>query len=174
MILKKLHHVAYRCRDAEETVRFYTEVLGLTYAAAVTAEYVPSIKQRCPYMHIFFEMEDGSYIAFFEVPESPPAQRDPNTPEWVQHLALEVESLAVLESAKKMLTEKGIDVVGPTDHGFITSIYFFDPNGHRLEMTVRTDAPGELTRKRQSAESMLQEWKAYKREHQYPTHQESL
>jgi len=162
MLLKKLHHVAYRCLDASETVRFYTQVLGLEFAAAVTADRVPSIDMHCPYMHIFFEMADGSYIAFFEVPECEPPVRDPHTPAWVQHLALEVEDVTVLHRAKAMLESHGISVVGPTDHDFIRSIYFFDPNGHRLEMTVRTDREGQMQRKREQAHALLAAWEEMK------------
>ena len=92
MAVTKLHHAAYRCNDAQETADFYTKYLGLDYYAAVSEEDVPSTGEKCPYMHIFFAMKDGSCVAFFEVPASPPMQKDPNTPEWVQHLALNVES----------------------------------------------------------------------------------
>lgn len=155
-----VHHVAYRCRDAEQTVDFYTRVLGLEFAAAVMADTVPSIGARCPYLHIFFELGDGSYVAFFEVPEEPPMGRDPNTPEWVQHLALEVATPFALEDCASRLRAAGIDVVGPTDHGFIQSIYFFDPSGHRLELTTRTATADELARKRSEAPGLLAAWHA--------------
>jgi catechol 2,3-dioxygenase-like lactoylglutathione lyase family enzyme len=164
MLVKKLNHVAYRCNNARETVEFYTDVLGLKYTIAVSADTVPSIKQRCPYMHVFFEMEDRSYIAFFEVPEEPPMGRDENTPLWVQHLALEVADVETLEAAKKALEAKGIDVVGPTDHGFIRSIYFFDPNGHRLELTARTHKPDDLEREAAGAWQALEVWEAKRAE----------
>ena len=136
-MLQKLHHVAYRCTNAAQTVDFYTRLLGLELAHALTNDYVPSIKQYNPHLHIFFAMEDGSYIAFFEVPMAAPAQKDPNTPAWVQHLALEVKDMDTLLAGKRRLEEAGVEVIGPTDHGFCKSIYFFDPSGHRLEMTVR-------------------------------------
>ena len=128
MAVTKLHHAAYRCNDAQETADFYTKYLGLEYYAAVSEEDVPSTGEKCPYMHIFFAMKDGSCVAFFEVPASPPMQKDPNTPEWVQHLALNVESKEELLARKKLLVEGGFDVIGPTNHGFCESIYFFDPN----------------------------------------------
>ena len=90
-MLKKLHHVAYRCKDAKQTVEFYTKMLDLKYNASVSNDRVPSTQEFYPHLHVFFEMEDGSYIAFFETPTAPDmAPRDKNTPEWVQHLALEV------------------------------------------------------------------------------------
>ena len=90
MDIKSLHHVAYRCNDAKQTADFYTKVLGLEYAMAMAEDRVPSTGEASPYMHIFFRMGDGSYVAFFEVPESPPMERDANTPAWLQHLALRV------------------------------------------------------------------------------------
>jgi catechol 2,3-dioxygenase-like lactoylglutathione lyase family enzyme len=160
-MLNKLHHVAYRCRDAKETVEFYTKLLDLRYCHAVTSDRVPSTSLWSPHLHIFFELKDGSYIAFFEVPCSPPAQKDPNTPDWVQHLALEVDDEAELLRRKAALEAAGIKVVGVTDHGFCESIYFFDPSGHRLELTIRTDEgdPAELERE---AAEVLKTWEKRK------------
>ena len=76
MDIKSLHHVAYRCKDAKQTAEFYSKVLGLEYAMALAEDRVPSTGEQSPYMHIFFRMDDGSYVAFFEVPESPPMGRD--------------------------------------------------------------------------------------------------
>ena len=72
MDIKQLHHVAYRCRDAKQTAEFYTRVLGLEYVMALSEDRVPSTGEPHPYMHVFFRMDDGSYVAFFEIPESPP------------------------------------------------------------------------------------------------------
>lgn len=137
MLLKKLHHVAYRCHDAQATVDFYTKVLGLTFAKAIIQDEVPSIGLRDPHTHIFFEMEDGSYIAFFDMMSSEDKIADEDR-DWAQHLALEVEDVETLLAAKDRLEAAGIDVVGPTDHVICQSIYFHDPSGHRLEMAART------------------------------------
>lgn len=157
-MLRKLHHVAYRCKDAGETVEFYTKLLGLKFAHALSNDFVPSTKAWSPHLHIFFEMDDGSYIAFFEVPCSPPAQKDQNTPEWVQHLALEVDDEKTLLAAKKRLEDAGVKVIGVVDHGFCDSIYFFDPSGHRMEMTIRQDSPEERVTFAQEAPSVLKTW----------------
>ncbi|MBU9598256.1 VOC family protein [Burkholderia multivorans] len=139
MLCKKLHHAAFRCKDAAETVKFYTEVLGLKFAHAMGEDHVPSTGLYSPHIHIFFEMEDGSCIAFFECPRDPGNIKDLESPDWIQHFAFEVDSLETLLKAKADLEGKGIKVVGPTNHDdFITSIYFFDPSGHRLELTTRT------------------------------------
>ncbi|QGZ56877.1 VOC family protein [Paraburkholderia acidiphila] len=139
MLCKKLHHAAFRCKDAAETVKFYTEALGLKFSHAMGEDHVPSTGLYSPHIHIFFEMEDGSNIAFFECPRDPGNIKDLESPDWIQHFAFEVDSLDTVLKAKAELEAKGIKVVGPTNHDdFITSIYFFDPSGHRLELTTRT------------------------------------
>lgn len=162
MAVQMLHHVAYRCTDAGETAKFYTDILGLEYYAAVSEDTVPSTGEKCPYMHIFFAMKDGGCVAFFEVPESPPAMVDTNTPAWVQHLALVVESEEELLERKQALIDAGVDVIGPTDHGFCRSIYFHDPSGHRLELTLRTETPEMMEKLRSTAPDMLEEWQRTK------------
>lgn len=161
--MQGLHHVAYRCRDAGETAEFYTNLLGMRLAHVIVQDRVPSTQAWSPHAHIFFEMEDGSYIAFFELADTAPAQRDPNTPDWVQHLALGVKDEATLLGAKSRLQQAGLDVVGPTDHGFCKSIYFFDPSGHRMELTTATDTPAERDRFAAQAPDILAAWQARKR-----------
>ena len=161
-MLRKLHHVAYRCRDAGETADFYTKLLGLRLAHIIVQDRVPSTHAYSPHAHIFFEMADGSYIAFFELAAAPPAQKDPNTPDWVQHLALEIDDEAELLASKGRLLAAGIDVVGPTDHGFCKSIYFFDPSGHRTELTARTDHAHQRDQFAAEAPAALAAWQARK------------
>jgi glyoxylase I family protein len=158
MDIKSLHHVAYRCRDARETADFYTRVLGLEYAMALAEDRVPSTGEQSPYMHIFFRMDDGSYVAFFEVPESPPMGRDQNTPAWVQHLALRVPDEETLLRCKARIEAHGVEVLGPVDHGMCRSIYFFDPNGHRLELAVDTMTREMRERLARVSGPMLEEW----------------
>jgi catechol 2,3-dioxygenase-like lactoylglutathione lyase family enzyme len=158
MDIKQLHHVAYRCQDARETVDFYAGVLGLEYSMALAEDRVPSTGERSPYMHIFFRMDDGSFVAFFEIPESPPMGRDENTPKWVQHLALRVPDEQTLMAYKAKLESHGLEVIGPTDHMICKSIYFFDPNGHRLELTVDTMTPEMRRALLDVRDDMLAEW----------------
>ena len=139
MLCKRLHHAAFRCLDAKQTVQFYTEILGLKFSHAMGVDNVPSTGLYSPHVHIFLQMEDGSCIAFFECPKDPGNIKDMESPDWIQHFAFKVESLEVLLKAKEDLEKKGIKVLGPTNHDdFITSIYFFDPSGHRLELTADT------------------------------------
>lgn len=162
-LIKKIHHVAYRCRDAKETVEFYRDVLGMAFTTAFAEDRVPSTHEPDPYMHVFLDAGMGNVLAFFELPTRDPMGRDPNTPSWVQHIAFEVADLAALESTRQKLVERGIEVVGPTDHGLFRSIYFFDPNGHRLELTVNTGTPEQERRAREVAPAMLEEWSRTKR-----------
>ncbi len=139
MIIKRLHHAAFRCRDARETVDFYVDVLGLKFSHAMGEDHVPSTGAYSPHIHIFLEMEDGSCIAFFELPKDKGNMKDLEMPEWVQHFAFKVESVDVLLAEKERLEGLGMDVLGPINHDdFILSIYFYDPSGHRLELTAST------------------------------------
>jgi glyoxylase I family protein len=159
--IQRLHHFAWRCRDAGETRAFYEDLLGLPLTHVIRAETVPSTGEHCPYVHLFFELRDGSSVAFFDLGDGQTALPSPNTPSWVNHLALRVESLEALERAKGRLQDAGVEVLGVTDHGFVRSIYFFDPNGIRLELTVdMTDgkvSKTDLFKARDALDSWLEE-----------------
>jgi len=159
-----LHHFAYRCRDAEETRRFYEDVLGLPLVHLIRADHVPSTGEYCPYVHVFFRMTDGSCLAFFDLGDDQAAEPSPNTPAWVNHLALRVGSLAELETAKRRLEARGIEVIGITDHEFVRSIYFFDPNGYRLELTTPTATPAYMAEKEAAAHAECAAWTREKAE----------
>lgn len=135
MAISQFNHIAYRCSDAAQTTRFYEEVMGLPLAWAVTADKVGSTGEPHPHIHIFFALPDGTYLAFFELLDHPPAQKDPNTPDWVQHIAFTVSGHEELVAAKARLEARGIKVLGPKSGHRFDSIYFFDPSGHRLEYT---------------------------------------
>ena len=163
MKLSRIHHVAYRCRDAKETVEFYQKMLNMDFQLAIAEDEVPSTKAPDPYMHVFLDAGNGNVLAFFELPNSPEMGRDGNTPEWVQHIAFEVDSIETLEAAKAKLVEHNIDVLGPTDHGIFKSIYFFDPNGHRIELAANTGTPAMMAELKRVAPEMLEEWSKTKK-----------
>ena len=163
MKLDRIHHVAYRCRDAKETVDWYVKHLNMGFVLAIAEDQVPSTKAPDPYMHLFLDAGGGNVLAFFELPNSPAMGRDENTPEWVQHIAFKVDSLETLEATKARLEAAGIPVIGPTDHTIFKSIYFFDPNGHRLELACDTATP-EMMRSLDDVKwAMLEEWSRTKR-----------
>jgi len=169
--LKRIHHVAYRCNDAKETVEWYQRVLGMTYTTAFAEDKVPSTGEDDPYMHVFLDCGGGNVLAFFELPNQQPMGRDPNTPTWVQHLAFEVEDEAALFAAKAHVEAQGIDVLGPTFHGVFRSIYFFDPNGHRVELACNIGTDAQYAELNRVAPLMLEEWSQTKRA---PRHAEWL
>lgn len=163
MKIEQIHHVAYRCTDAKETVEFYKRVLGMELIGAIAEDRVPSTKAPDPYMHIFLDAGSGNILAFFELPNSPPMGRDPNTPDWTQHIAFTVKDMAALDEAKERAEAAGLEVVGPTDHSIFQSIYFKDPSGHRLEVATWTTTPDELERLKDVAPAMIEEWSRTKK-----------
>ncbi|AOE49843.1 VOC family protein [Kangiella sediminilitoris] len=158
MKIEQIHHVAYRCVDAKETVDFYTEVLNMDFMLAIAEDKVPSTKEPDPYMHLFMDAGNGNILAFFELPNSPDMGKDPNTPDWVQHIAFRVKDEDALLKAKERIESHGIEVIGPTNHEIIKSIYFFDPNGHRLELTTVTATDDMFKRLNDVKWDMLNEW----------------
>ncbi len=142
--IQQIHHVAYRCKDALETARFYQEMLNMELLVCIAEDKVPSTKELNPYMHIFLDAGNGNILAFFELTGQKPMDRDQNTPVWVQHIALQVQDRNALLDAMAELKAKGVDVLGVTDHSIIESIYFFDPNGHRVELTTVTGTQEQM------------------------------
>ena len=133
-MIKGLHHNAYRCRDSEETRTFYEDFLGLRLVSAFEINEGRAL-------HTFFEMDDGSCLAFFEVPGTPFEFKRQDTLDL--HIALGVEP-DVFERMLQKGTAQGIEVRGPVDHGFVRSIYFRDPNGYVVELTASTGFHGEI------------------------------
>ena len=158
MQIQKIHHVAYRCKDAKETVQWYEKHLGMKFVLAIAENEVPSTKAPDPYMHVFLDAGNGNILAFFELPNSRPMGRDENTPAWVQHLALKVATVDELVQTKARLEAAGIAVIGPTNHTIFKSIYFFDPNGHRLELAADVGTPEMYRQLDEVKWPMLEEW----------------
>jgi len=132
-MIRKLHHNAYRCRDSEETRRFYEDFLGLPLAGSLDIRETMSGRKTAT-LHTFYRLDDGSYLAFFEAPDMPfefKRQHD-----YDLHIALEVEEPVLAEMLAKGKA-KGIETRGVSNHGFIHSIYFRDPNGYVIELTAK-------------------------------------
>jgi catechol 2,3-dioxygenase-like lactoylglutathione lyase family enzyme len=153
-----IHHVAYRCKDARETVEFYQDVLGMDFQLAIAEDTVPSTGAADPYMHVFLDAGGGNVLAFFELPNSPAMGRDEATPQWVQHIAFKVDDMDSLLAIKDRVEARGLEVVGPTHHGIFKSVYFFDPNGHRLEVACNIHTADQLAELKRVAPAMLEEW----------------
>jgi catechol 2,3-dioxygenase-like lactoylglutathione lyase family enzyme len=164
MKIERIHHVAYRCRDAKETVQWYGRMLNMDFMLAIAEDQVPSTREPHPYMHVFLDAGGGNVLAFFELPTQPPMGRDTNTPPWVQHIAFKVKDRDELLAFRSHLEGQGVDVLGVTDHGAFHSIYFFDPNGHRVELACPSaDESAMLQRLDAVKWDMLEEWSRTKR-----------
>lgn len=133
-MIKGLHHNAYRCRDSEETRAFYEDFLGLPLADAFEIKQTKS-GRTTSVLHSFYQMDDGSFLAFFEAPGQPFEFKEQH--DFDLHIALEVDNKALHEMFAKGKSA-GIETRGISDHGFIHSIYFRDPNGYVIELTART------------------------------------
>ena len=158
-MIKGLHHNAYRCRDSEETRRFYEDFLGLPLAGTLEIKETKT-GRAADALHTFYELDDGSYLAFFEAPDQPfefKAQQD-----YDLHIALEVKHddlKAMFEKGK----QAGVETRGITDHGFVDSIYFRDPNGSVIELTAKRDGHDALMDPRTNgARAKLDGWQASK------------
>jgi catechol 2,3-dioxygenase-like lactoylglutathione lyase family enzyme len=156
-VIKGLHHNAYRCRDSEETRKFYEDFLGLPLASALPIKTSQTGRQA-NVLHTFYQMGDGSYLAFFEAPDEPFEFRDQR--DFDLHIALEVDR-GTLEDMFERGKAAGIETRGISDHGFIDSIYFRDPNGYVIELTTKT-ADGHEALDPTRARRLLDEWQAAK------------
>jgi catechol 2,3-dioxygenase-like lactoylglutathione lyase family enzyme len=158
-MIRKLHHNAYRCRNSEETRAFYEDFLGLPLVGAL--EISESKTGRATeVLHTFYRLGDGSHLAFFEASDMPfdfKPQHD-----YDLHIALEVDA-PVLPDMLAKGEASGIETRGVSNHGFIDSIYFRDPNGYVIELCAkRADHDTLMDPARNSARDKLQRWTAAK------------
>jgi catechol 2,3-dioxygenase-like lactoylglutathione lyase family enzyme len=165
--ISKLHHAAYRCRDAEQTRWLYEDVLGMKLAAALDFEQMSGTDIDRQYMHLFFDIGDGSFIAFFDQPAAAPPEKFEPQDGMDKHIAFRIDNEDELEDWKKLIKAANIKCVGPVDHGFAKSLYFYDPNGIQVEIACNSEAYNEImSAKAPSAQDDLKEWtsktRAYK------------
>jgi catechol 2,3-dioxygenase-like lactoylglutathione lyase family enzyme len=156
-MIKKLHHNAYRCRDSEETRKFYEDFLGLPLVEALEISETKT-GRKTETLHTFYQLDDGSCLAFFDAPDRPfdfKPQHD-----FDLHIALEVEEPVLAQMLEKGRAA-GIETRGITDHGFIHSIYLRDPNGYVIELTAKTSAHADaLDPGKNGAREKLARWSA--------------
>ena len=160
-MIKMLHHNAYRCRDSEETRKFYEEFLGLPLVSTLDLSETKTGRPTRT-LHTFYRLEDGSHLAFFETDDFPfefKRQHD-----FDLHIALEVDP-KWLEPMLAKGREWGIETRGPSDHGMIDSIYFRDPNGYVIELCAkRAGHDQQMDPSHNSARDLLTRWTNKKRE----------
>jgi len=153
--IQKLHHAACRCRNSEQTRAFYEDFLELPLVEALRIGETET-GRRAEVLHTFFQMANGACIAFFEEPDEPFDFKDQR--DFDLHIALQVD----YPSLERMLTkgkDEGREVRGPSDHGFIHSIYFRDPNGYVVELAAPVEEPLAPTQgTRQEAREKLDAW----------------
>ena len=158
-MIRKLHHNAYRCRDSEQTRRFYEDFLGLPLSGTLEIKETKSGRPTQT-LHTFYRLDDGSYLAFFEAPDMAfdfKVQHD-----YDLHIALEVAQPVLAEMMAKGKVQ-GIETRGVSDHGFIDSIYFRDPNGYVIELCAkRPDHDAAMDPAHNGAREKLQRWTAAK------------
>jgi catechol 2,3-dioxygenase-like lactoylglutathione lyase family enzyme len=158
-MLKGLHHNAYRCRDSEETRKFYQDFLGLPLVNAFEIAETKS-GRATKTLHSFYEMDDGSCLAFFEAPDMPFTFKPQH--DFDLHIALEVtpQDMHMMFAKGKAA---GIETRGISDHGFIDSVYFRDPNGYVIELTSKRPHHDEAVAKAKlSAREQLNAWQRSK------------
>jgi catechol 2,3-dioxygenase-like lactoylglutathione lyase family enzyme len=158
-MIRKLHHNAYRCRDSEQTRQFYEDFLGLRLAGTLEIRETKS-GRKTNTLHTFYELDDGSYLAFFEAPDMPFEFKHQH--DYDLHIALEVEE-PVLEPMMAKGRARGIETRGISDHGFIHSIYFRDPNGYVIELTAKMPGHAQaMDPASNGARAKLDQWSALK------------
>jgi catechol 2,3-dioxygenase-like lactoylglutathione lyase family enzyme len=156
-----LHHNAYRCRDSEETRKFYEDFLGLPLAETLEIGETKS-GRKTQTLHTFYRMDDGSYLAFFEAPDMPFEFKPQH--DFDLHIALEVEMSALHEMFAKGKAA-GMETRGISDHGMIHSIYFRDPNGYVIELTAKLPGHDEtMDETRNGARAKLDRWTTAKKQ----------
>lgn len=160
MTIRGLHHNAYRCRDSEETRQFYEDFLGLPLAEAFEIRQTKTGRDTSV-LHSFYQMADGSFLAFFEAPGQPFEFKEQH--DFDLHIALEVDE-ATLKTMHAKGKAAGIHTRGITDHGFLHSVYFRDPNGYVIELTAKMAGHDEaMDRSINNARGKLDQWQASKR-----------
>jgi catechol 2,3-dioxygenase-like lactoylglutathione lyase family enzyme len=150
-----INHLAMATGDMDNTIRFWRDLLGMRLVAGLG---------RPGYRHYFFEISKSDLIAFFEWPGVEPVPekdhgRPVRGPFIFDHVSFGLDTRESLWELKDKLETAGFQVSEVIDHGFILSIYSFDPNGIPIEFSWNVDtldvrrhpamadtAPSEITR----------------------------
>jgi catechol 2,3-dioxygenase-like lactoylglutathione lyase family enzyme len=150
--IKRLHHAAYRCKNSAETRSFYEDFLELPLVEAFPIHTTKTGRQA-DVLHTFYQMADGSCLAFFEAPAQP--FDFVNQQDFDLHIALEVD-YGTLERMFAKGKAADVDTRGISDHGFIHSIYFRDPNGYVVELSAPVENSASSFDPQQAAARLAQ------------------
>ncbi len=156
-MIKKLHHAAFRCRNSEETRAFYEDFLGLPLVGSLRLSETHT-GRKTDVLHTFYKLDDGSALAFFEVPDMPFEFKPQH--DFDLHIALEVD-VATLEGLFAKGRAANVETRGVIDHGLIDSVYFRDPNGYVVEISAKRAGHDELAAAAAgSARKILDAWQS--------------
>lgn len=160
--VRQFHHHAFRTDDMEKTRRFYEDVLGMPMIGTFVETTDPVTEAPSNYIHAFFELSDGTALAFFQFQEGlykESSIRGPQDP-FDHHIALEVDSKDVVFEYRDKLQELGVEHM-LIDHGYCYSIYMHDPNGMMVELTTKVPETVEIMeRHARTAHEDLRKWLA--------------
>jgi catechol 2,3-dioxygenase-like lactoylglutathione lyase family enzyme len=159
----RINHLGYYTANARKTVEFWTKVMRCKFTSSIWNPELPSTRQPYPYLHIFFELGDGSTVAFFEIPDVGAEAVPPEPLRTINHFAMHLDSVEDVYAWKEWLESQGIEVIGPVDHQVLLSIYFFDPTSNcRLELT--TPLARVSDQDAEDAEKALDQWETWREE----------
>lgn len=144
-----VHHLALNTDDMKATIEFYVDVLGMPLVHAMRVPpgvgVGPKNRGNPPYenlRHYFFDMGNDSILAFFEIPKGKEPAHHRNAVGAMQHCSFVVTRQRFAE-IENTLKARGISYIGPIEQlPGMWGIYFYDPNGIRLEMACQP-ADGE-------------------------------
>jgi catechol 2,3-dioxygenase-like lactoylglutathione lyase family enzyme len=157
--LHHVHHAAYRCRDAEQTRWFWEEVLGFELKIALAFDKDPATGQPYEYMHLFFQMGDDNFVAFFDAPDDAEEAMFEPKGGYDLHVAFECSGMDELKAWEERVNAMGVPCGPAIDHGFVRSLYMYDPNGLQVEITAKTPAYDDIVaREHGQVNDVLERW----------------
>ena len=156
--VRGMHHHAFRSRDIEKTRKFYEEVIGLPLIATFVETDNPVYKDGASYIHVFFELGDGSCLAFFQFQPNGATTGFAARDSFDHHIALEVDGIETIRAAERRYQELGFDYY-IHDHAYVYSIYTRDPNGMIVELTTKVEITAQvMAERRPTAHTDLKKW----------------
>ena len=158
--IRGMHHHAFRTKDMEATREFYEDVLGMPLVGVFLETIDPVTEKPSNYIHTFFELTDGSMLAFFQFQEGlykDSSIQGPQDP-FDHHIALTVADKETVFAYKDKLEQAGYPCM-LIDHGYCYSVYFHDPNGLQVELTCDVPSTNEImAQHRKTAHQDLEDW----------------
>jgi glyoxylase I family protein len=162
-LAQRLHHTAYVTKDQEATRAFYEDILGFPLVATWSEadELFGALRVYC---HTFFELADGSALAFFQFANKEDQDLfDPELlPSPFRHIALKVDAAGQAELERRLQEANWKpDGTYVLEHGYCRSLYTEDPNGMLLEFTVDVPEVDDIAEvRRRDAHETLARWLA--------------